>query len=393
VDGIVWKQYAENLEAKLLDLQDRVQRGSYHPPPVRRVHIAKSDGRTRPIGVPALEDKIVQQAVRMLLEPIYENGEFLGFSYGCRPRRHQHQALDALYVAIMGKTSWVLDADIRSFFDRIDHEWMKRFIEHRIGDKRLVRLLMKWLKAGVMEDREIHEVSEGTPQGGVVSPLLANVYLHYVVDLWVNQWRKTEARGEVRIVRYVDDLVITFQLEGDAREMKRMLAERLARFGLELHPEKTRVIRFGRFARENAHLDGRTRPETFDFLGFTHIAAEALKSQRFRLVRRTSSKKRYAKLAALGCEIRKRKHEPVSEQHEWLNAVLRGHFNYYGVPGNFRALRSFRSRVRICWQRALQRRSQRGRWSPEKRRAFQSRFPLVRPRITHESPLTRFKWP
>jgi group II intron reverse transcriptase/maturase len=393
VDGIVWKQYAENLEAKLLDLQDRVQRGSYHPPPVRRVHIEKSDGRTRPIGVPALEDKIVQQAVRMLLEPIYENGEFLGFSYGCRPRRHQHQALDALYVAIMGKTSWVLDADIRSFFDTIDHEWMKRFIEHRIGDKRLVRLLMKWLKAGVMEDREIYEVSEGTPQGGVVSPLLANVYLHYVVDLWVNQWRKTEARGEVRIVRYVDDLVITFQLEGDARAMKRMLAERLARFSLELHREKTRVIRFGRYARENAHLDGRTKPETFDFLGFTHICAEALRSHRFRLVRRTSSKKRKAKLAALGYEIRERKHEPVLEQHEWLNAVLRGHFNYYGVPGNFRALTSFRSRVRVCWQRALQSRSQRGRWSTEKRLAFQSRFPLVRPRITQQSPLTRFKWP
>jgi group II intron reverse transcriptase/maturase len=393
VDGIVWQQYAENLDAKLLDLQDRVQRGSYHPQPVRRVHIAKSDGRTRPIGVPALEDKIVQQAARMLLEPIYENREFLGFSYGCRPGRHQHKALDALYVAIMGRTSWVLDADIRSFFDTIDHEWMKRFIEHRIGDKRMVRLLMKWLKAGVMEGQKIHDVHEGTPQGGIVSPLLANVFLHYAVDLWVNQWRKTQARGEVRIVRYVDDVVITFQLEGDARTMKRMLAERLARFGLELHPEKTRVIRFGRFARENAHLDGRARPETFDFLGFTHICAEALKSHRFRLARRTSRKKRMAKLAALGHEIRKRRHEPISEQHEWLNAVLRGHYNYYGVPGNFPALRSFRSRVRWSWYRALQSRSQRARWSIAKLQEFQRRFPLAQARITQESPLTRFKWP
>jgi RNA-directed DNA polymerase len=391
VDEIDWKQYADNLDVKLLDLQERVQRGSYHPLPVRRVHIPKADGRTRPIGVCALEDKIVQQAARMLLEPIYENSEFRGFSYGCRPGRHQHQALDALYMAINGRTSWVLDADIRSFFDTIDHDWMKRFIEHRIGDKRMVRLLMKWLKAGVMEAQQVHDVSEGIPQGGVVSPLLANVYLHYVVDLWVNQWRKTKARGDVHIVRYVDDLVITFQLEGDARAMRTALAERLAKFGLELHPDKTHVIRFGRFARKDAHLDGRTRPETFDFLGFTHISAATLKKGEFRLVRRTSRKKRNAKLAVLTREIREGRHDPVAEQQKWLNAVLRGHYNYYGVPGNFRALQSFRDSVRRSWHRALQTRSQRGRWSYERQRAFDQRFLLARPRITHESPLKRFK--
>ena len=247
VDGVTWKEYGEHLDARLLDLQDRIHRGSYHPQPVRRVHIPKGDGGTRPLGIPALEDKVVQQAVRMVLEPIYERA-FLGFSYGFRPGRSPHDALNALAEAISRKVNWVLDADIRSFFDTIDHGWMQKFIEHRIGDRRMVRLLMKLLRAGVMEDGELREVTEGTPQGGNTSPLLANIYLHYALDLWARQWRNRQARGEMYIVRYADDFVMGFQYEQDALAMREALATRLAKFGLELHPDKTRVIRFGRFA-------------------------------------------------------------------------------------------------------------------------------------------------
>jgi len=327
----------------------------------------------------------------MILEPIYE-AEFVGFSYGFRPNRSQHKALDALYAALSRKTNWVLDADIRSFYDTIDHGWIRKFVEHRIGDKRLVRLLLKWLNAGVMEDGKLHEVTGGTPQGGVISPLLSNVYLHYVLDLWVQQWRKRHARGEVYIVRYADDFVMGFQYEQDARAMHAALAARLREFGLELHPEKTRVLRFGRFAQRDSALDRRERPETFDFLGFTHICAQAPDGH-FRIVRRTSRKKRQAKQASLSSEIDERKHHRVAEQHAWLSSVLRGHFNYYGVPGNFSALKSFCRHVRRLWHRALQRRSQRGRWTKAKHDAFDARFPLPRPRITQAHPLSRFALP
>jgi group II intron reverse transcriptase/maturase len=392
VDGVTWEQYGgENLDARLIDLQDRVQRGSYHPQPVRRVHIPKPDGRMRALGITALEDKVVQQAVRMLLEPIYE-AEFLGFSYGFRPRRSQHKALDALFVAIGNKTNFVFDADILAFFDTIDHEWMRKFVEHRIGDKRLVRLLMKWLHAGVMEDGALREVTEGTPQGSGISPLLANIYLHYALDTWVQRWRKREARGEVYIVRFADDLVMGFQFEQDARAMHAAMAERLATFALKLHPEKTRVIRFGRFAQRDCTLDGRTRPETFDFLGFTHICAES-SEKKFRLVRRTSRKKRTAKLAALAEQIGRRKHDPIAEQHQWLSRVLRGHFQYYGVPGNLPALASYRYQVRRTWHRALQRRSQRAAWSRRKLDAIDARFQLPRALITQPHPLARFSLP
>ena len=265
VDGVTWRRYGENLETNLRNLQEQVQSGRYHPQPVRRVHIPKGDGSMRPLGIPALEDKIVQQAARMLLEPIYEQ-EFLGFSYGFRLGRSQHQALNALAVAIMRKVSWVFDADIRAFYDTIDHAWMQKFIEHKIADRRMVRLLMKWLHAGVMEKGELHEVHEGAPQGGGISPLLSNIYLHYVLDLWVQQWRKRHARGEVYIVRYADDVVMGFQFEQDAHAMRVAMADRLAKFALELHPDKTRVLRFGRYARKDCERDGRQRPETFDFL-------------------------------------------------------------------------------------------------------------------------------
>jgi group II intron reverse transcriptase/maturase len=388
IDGVTWSEYGVRLDERLIDLQDRVHRGNYHPQPVRRVHIPKGNGRTRPLGIPALEDKILQQAVRMVLEPIYE-ATFVGFSYGYRPHRSQHDALDALAIAIARKVNWVLDADIRSFFDTIDHKWMQRFIEHRIGDKRLIRLLMKWMRAGVMEEGKLHEVTEGTPQGGIISPLLANVYLHYVVDLWVRHWRKKCAHGEVYVVRYADDVVMGFQSEQDALAMRKALADRVEKFGLELHGEKTRILEFGRFARGRLERRGLEKPGTFDFLGFTHIAS-ADRHGKFQLKRRTSRKKRQAKLAALKEECRKRRHLPVADQHSWLSSVLNGHYRYYAVPTNMRALNAFRWAVTRMWHRSLQRRSQRARWTVEKRRKFEQTFPLPSPRILHPWPSLRF---
>ena len=388
VDEVTWEEYGERFDERLQDLENRVHRGSYHPQPVKRVHISKDDGRTRPLGIPALEDKIVQQAVRMILEPIYE-AEFVGFSYGFRPGRSSHMALDALAEAIHRKVSWVLDADIRSFFDTIDHGWMQRFLEHRIGDTRMVRLLMKWLRAGVMEDGELHAAREGTPQGGIISPLLANLYLHYVLDLWVTSWRKKRARGQVYIVRYADDFVMGFQYEQDARAMHAALAARLAKFGLELHSDKTRVIRFGRFARQNHEERGLGKPETFDFLGFTHISALS-REGKFQLRRRTSRKKRRAKLARLKDEIKRRRHHRVQDQHAWLSSVIGGHCRYYGVPSNYAALAQFRRHVWWTWIRSLQRRSQRARWNKAMIAVHNDRFPLPNPRIHHPWPEVRF---
>jgi group II intron reverse transcriptase/maturase len=388
VDEVTWAEYGDRLDERLIDLQDRIHRGSYHPLPVRRVHIPKGNGQTRPLGIPALEDKIVQQAVRMLLEPIYE-AMFVGFSYGYRPGRSQHRALDALASAIKRKVSWVLDADIRSFFDTIDHTWMQRFIEHRIGDPRMVRLLMKWMHAGVMEDGELREVQEGTPQGGIISPLLANIYLHYAVDLWVCQWRKRKARGEVYIVRYADDVVMGFQFDEEARAMRRELQARLAKFGLELHPEKTRVLEFGRYAQRDRKRQGLSKPETFDFLGFTHIAG-ASRQGKFLLLRRTSGKKLRAKLVSLKEEIWKRRHDRVVDTHAWLTSVLKGHYRYYAVPTNYDSLLRFHDAVARKWHRTLQRRSQRGRWSRAKWDAFEQNFPLPMPTILHPWPDRRF---
>jgi group II intron reverse transcriptase/maturase len=326
---------------------------------VRRVHIPKGDGRTRPLGVVALEDKVVQQAARMVLEPIYE-AEFVGFSYGFRPGRSPHDALDALAEAIGRNVGWVLDADIRTFYDTIDHGWLQRFLEHRIGDRRMIRLLMKWVKAGVMEDGELHEVREGSPQGAIISPLLSNIYLHYVLDPWAQSWRKKHASGSVYVVRYADDFAAGFQREQDARAMRTALAERLAGFRLELHADKTRVLEFGRYAAERRERRGSSRPETFEFLGFVHIMGKSRQGKPM-LKRRTSCRKRQAKLAYLGKECRERRHWPVVTQHAWLCQVLEGHYRYYGVPTNFRALAQFRRRLAWVWHHALQRRSHRGR--------------------------------
>lgn len=388
VDGVTWSDYGANLEERLGRLQDRVQSGSYHPQPVRRVFIPKADGKTRPLGIPSLEDKVVQQAVRMLIEPIYEQ-MFIGFSYGFRPGRSQHDALDAVAVMIDKNVDFVLDADIRSFFDTIDHGWMQKFLEHRIADRRLVRLVMKWLHAGVLEDGRLQDVEEGTPQGGIISPLLANIYLHYALDLWVQQWRKRHARRAVYFVRYADDYVMGFQRQGDARKMLAAMTARLAEFKLELHPEKTRIIRFGRFANRDCVLDGMKRPATFEFLGFTHITAQR-PDGKFKLLRRTSSRKRKRKLAEIGVEIRRRRHDPVIDQHRWLNSVLRGHYNYYGVPCNYRALASFRFQIRRAWHASLQRRSQRAKWTRKRLESFEEMFPLLKPEIVHPRPHERF---
>ncbi len=390
VDGLRWDEYGRDLDARLMNLQDRIHRGSYHPQPVRRVHIPKAGGRSRPLGIPSLEDKIVQQAVRMLLEPIYERA-FLGFSYGYRPGRSQHDALDALAMVITRKrTNWVLDADIKSFFDTIDHGWMKRFLEHRIADRRVVRLLMKWLRAGVMEQGVLHEAEEGTPQGGIISPLLANIYLHYVFDLWVHAWRKRNARQEVYVVRYADDIVMGFEDGRDARSLRGALAQRLRTFGLELHEDKTRILRFGRYARERSQALG-LKVETFDFLGFTHVAGIDKQNGWFRLHRLTSRKKRQAKLAELRRELRRRRHEDARVTHAWLSSVLRGHCRYYGVPTNERVLRRFQRQVEDAWLRQLRRRSQRPRrWTWTRTRRFITRFELPKPEIHHPWPETRF---
>lgn len=388
VDEVTWAEYGERLDERLLDLQDRVHRGSYHPQPVRRVYIPKGDGKLRPLGIPALEDKIVQQAAQMILEPILE-AEFIGLSYGFRPGRSQHDALDALAEAIRRKVNWVLDADIEAFFDTIDHRHLQAFLEHRIGDTRMVRLLMKWAKAGVMEEGKRHETDAGTPQGGIISPLLANLYLHYVLDLWVLSWRKKHASGEMYVVRYADDFVMGFQNEQDAMAMRRALAQRIEHFGLKLHPQKTRVIEFGRFARESRARRGLAKPETFDFLGFTHIADKS-RGGKFQLKRRTSRKKRRAKLARITEECERRRHHAVKAQHDWVCSVLNGHYRYYAVPTNYQALAQFRYAVRWLWHRSLQRRSQRARWNKEQRAAFERHFPLPQPRILHPWPSERF---
>ena len=390
IDAMTWNEYGVCLDERLTELQDRVHRGSYHPQPVRRVYIPKGDGRMRPLGIPTLEDKVLQQAVRMVLEPLYES-VFMGFSYGFRPGRSAHRALDALAVAMRKKVNWILDADIRAFFDNVEHAWMQRFVEHRIGDRRLVRLLMKWLKAGVMEEGQLHEVEAGTPQGGVISPLLANIYLHYVLDLWAHSWRKKQARAEVYLVRYADDFVMGFKDGRDAIAMRKALRERLAQFALELHPEKTRVLSFGRYAWERAEDRGKKKPGTFDFLGFTHISARTKTG--FLLLRQTSRKKRQAKLGEIRKELRRRRHAPLDETHVWLSSVLRGHYNYYGVPTNRRGMRTFRAHVKHAWYRQLSRRSQRAQLYTRDKQRIDERFPLPKPRFTHPWPEQRFAGP
>jgi RNA-directed DNA polymerase len=388
VDGVTWQDYGENLEANLRDLHSRVHRGAYRARPSRRVYIPKADGRQRPLGVAALEDKILQRAVVEVLNAIYE-ADFLGFSYGFRPGRSPHRALDALAVGILRrKVGWVLDADIRGFYDAIDHGWMLKFLEHRIADKRVLRLIRKWLQAGVIEDGEWSETLEGAAQGASVSPLLSNVYLHYVFDLWADQWRRRHARGDVIIVRFADDYIVGFQHEDDARRFLAELRERLAKFNLELAAEKTRLIRFGRFAAQQRQARGQGKPETFSFLGFTHICAKTGQG-RFMLKRITEAKRMRAKLHRLKAEIRRRRHLPIPEQGQWLGSVVQGHRNYYAVPGNARAVSDYRDQVTRHWYYALRRRSQRTslNWQRMHRLAQQWLPPA---KVTHPWPGERF---
>jgi RNA-directed DNA polymerase len=388
MDGITWEEYGENLDARLLDLQDRIHRGSYHPLPVKRVHIPKGDGKTRPLGLTTMEDKIVQQAARMILEPIYE-AEFIGISYGFRPAKSAHDALDAVAAATQRSVNWVLDADLQSYFDTIDHGHLQRFIEQRIGDSRMVRLLMKWVKAGVLEDGKQYKTKEGTPQGGIISPLLANIYLHYVFDLWICEWRKQHAQGEVYAVRYADDLWLGFQKEEDVCAARKAMTERFEQYNLKLHPEKTRVIEFGRYAAERRENRRCGKPETFDFLGFTHIC-ETNQHGKFYVKRRTSRKKRRAKLAHLKKEAKRRRHDPIGEQYTWVKQVLKGHCLYYGVPSNQHALEQFRRAFARIWHSSLQRRSQRGRWTTKQWAAMNAKYPIPQILTPHEWPDARF---
>jgi RNA-directed DNA polymerase len=360
VDGETWQHYGQALETNLRDLAARLQRGAYRAKPVRRAYIAKADGRQRPLGVPTLEDKIVQRAVTEVLNAIYET-DFLGFSYGFRLGRSPHHALDALAVALQTKkVNWVLDADIRSFFDTLDQRWLIKFVEHRIADRRIVRLVQKWLAAGVLEDGKRHVSEVGTVQGGSISPLLANVYLHYVFDLWVQRWRTTQARGEVVVVRFADDFVLGFQHREDAERFLTALRERFAQFGLTLHPDKTRLLEFGRFAAGNRQRRGEGKPPTFNFLGFTHLCGKRLDGS-FTVVRHTMRQRLRAKLKAVATELQHRLHDPISETGSYLGAVVRGHCQYYGVPLNTYAIRALRHAIGRLWRRMLARRSQRAR--------------------------------
>lgn len=357
VDGLRWQDYEVDLERNLEDLHARVHRGAYRAQPGRRVYIPKPDGRQRPLAVAALEDKIVQRATVGVLNAIYEE-DFLGFSYGFRSGRGAHDALDALVVGINSrKVNFILDADIRAFFDTVDHDWLIRFVEHRIGDKRIIRLIQKWLKVGVLEDGVVRASDRGTGQGSVISPLLANIYLHYVLDLWAERWRRREATGDMIIVRYADDLVVGFEHEADARRFLDEMRERLGKYSLSLHSEKTRLIEFGRHAAENRKRRGLGKPETFSFLGFIFISGKSRRGK-FQIKRKSRPDRMRAKLQAIKQELRRRMHQPIPVQGKWLRQVVKGYFNYHAVPTNSQALGKFRFLVTKLWHRSLRRRSQ-----------------------------------
>src|ERR1700736_6675778 len=388
VDGLRWQDYAVDLERNLENLHARVHRGAYRAQPSRRVYIPKPDGRQRPLAVAALEDKIVQRATVAVLNAIYEE-DFLGFSYGFRPGRGAHDALDALVVGINSRSvNFILDADIRSFFDEGSKDWLIRFVEHRIGDKRIIRLIQKWLKAGILEDGIVAVSDKGTGQGAVISPLLANVYLHYALDLWAERWRKREATGDMIIVRYADDIIVGFEYEACARRFLEAMRERLGEFALSLHPDKTRLIEFGRHAAANRERRGLGKPETFNFLGFSFICGKTRRGK-FLLKRKTRRDRMRAKLQAIKQELRQRRHQPIPEQGHWLRQVVSGFFNYHAVPTNYRALAAFRSHATRLWRRALRRRSQKDRFSWARIEKLADDW-LPKPRILHPWPSERF---
>jgi len=389
IDGKTWKEYGKNLEENLKNVSRRLRRGSYKARAVKRTYIPKSDGRQRPLGIPALEDKIVQKSMVEVLNAVYEV-DFLGFSYGFRPERNQHNALDAVVEAIEGrKVNWVLDVDIRGFFDAIDHEWLIRFIEHRIKDRRVIRHIRKWLNAGVMEDGQWNKTEKGTPQGGSISPLLANIYLHYVFDLWANSWRNRKASGDVVMVRYADDIVMGFQYRHEAMRFLEELKDRFKKFNLEVHTEKTSLIEFGRYAVERRKERGEGKPETFDFLGFTHMCSKSRKGK-FTVLRKTSAKKLRNKLVELKKTMRERLHWSIPDLGTWLKSVIVGHCRYYGVPWNGKSLTRFRSEIIRMWCRLLRRRSQKHRITWKRMNRLAKKW-LPSPFICHPYPLERMR--
>jgi RNA-directed DNA polymerase len=388
VDGLTCKTYEEDLERNLEALHSRVHRGAYRATPSRRVYIPKPDGRQRPLAVAALEDKIVQRAVATVLNAIYEE-DFLGFSYGFRPGRGAHDAMDALVVGITStKVNWILDADIRSFFDEVSQEWLIRFVEHRIGDTRIIRLIRKWLKAGVLEDGVVTVSGKGTGQGAVISPLLANIYLHYALDLWANRWRQREARGDMIIVRYADDFIVGFEHENDARRFLEEMRERLGKFALSLHPDKTRLIEFGRHAARRRAQHGLGKPETFNFLGFTFFCGKSRRGK-FLIHRKSRPDRMRAKLRRVKDAMWRHMHQPIPVQGKWLGRVVRGYFNYHAVPTNYRALHRFRDEIIRRWRRVLNRRSQRGDLTWEQTKKLADDW-LPKARILHPWPSQRF---
>ncbi|HEY5929693.1 MAG TPA: group II intron reverse transcriptase/maturase [Burkholderiales bacterium] len=387
VDGVTWEQYEEGLERNLENLCGRVDRGAYRAKPSRRQYIPKPDGRQRPLGIASLEDKIVQRAVGEILNAIYEM-DFLGFSYGFRPGRSQHDALDALATAIYRKkVNWILDADIQAFFDTVSWEWLMRFLEHRIADRRLLRLIGKWLKAGVLEDGRLLTVERGTPQGAVISPVLANIYLHYVYDLWVQQWRRRN-EGEVIVIRYADDTVVGFQRRSDAERFLDELRQRLQKFGLALNPQKTRMIEFGRFAERNRKAQGLGKPATFGFLGFTHICGTN-KRGGYLILRHTIRKRLREKVREVKETMLRMMHRPIEEQGLHLKRVMNGYFNYFAVPTNSRAINAFYYHVTWYWCRALRRRSQTHRLTWERMQRLIALW-LPPARLRHPLPDVRF---
>jgi len=389
VDGVTWREYGRSLDENLRDLSERLKSGAYRAKPVKRVYIPKPDGRQRPLGVTALEDKIAQRATVEVLNAVYET-DFLGFSYGFRPGRSAHQALDALAVGIQTRAvNWVLDADIRGFFDAIDHECLMGLVERRVADARATRHIRKWLNAGVLEKgrREVQEA--GTPQGSSLSPLLANIYLHYALDLWANEWRRERARGAVIIVRYADDFLVGFEHRDEAERFLAELRERLIEFHLELHPEKTRIVAFGRRADDEWRNGRGPKPGTFDFLGFTHTCDRTRKGDRFIILRQTMRKRLTAKLRAMKQWLREHLHDPVPLVGAHLERVVRGHVQYYGVPRNGPSLRAFIRGLARLWYMALRRRSQKTRMTWKRMyRLLRAHFPP--PRIAHPYPEQRF---
>ena len=388
VDGVTWQDYEADLERNLQALHQRVHRGSYRAQAVKRRFIPKTDGELRPLGITALEDKIVQRALVAVLNATYEE-DFVGFSYGFRPGRGQHDAMDALAVGIeKTRVNWVLDADIRSFFDKIDQTWLIKFLEHRIGDIRVIRLVRKWLKAGVLDEGEMSISDTGTPQGAVISPLLANVFLHYVFDLWAAQWRRREAKGRVIVVRYADDIVAGFELEADARNFWDAMRERLKQFGLDLHEGKTRLLEFGRFAAARRQRRGQDKPETFTFLGFIFICGKSRRGS-YQLQRKSRGDRMRTKLQGIKAELRRRMHQGIPEQGKWLGAVVRGYMNYHAVPTNSRSIVAFGYHVKNLWRRTLRRRSQKDRLTFDRMDKIAAAY-LPTPRILHPWPSTRF---